>query len=68
MHYIRDEAFGEDRCPIYRGDAPQNLAALHNAGLNWLRHEKPTTSPPPCAASRGIPYDSYANSATRTKR
>ena len=40
LHYVRDEAFGEDRCPIYRGDAPQNLAALRNAGLNWLRHQQ----------------------------
>lgn len=38
LHYVRDEAFGEDRSPIFRGHAPQNLAALRNAGLNWLRH------------------------------
>jgi predicted transposase YbfD/YdcC len=37
LHYVRDEAFGEDRSPIFRGDAPQNLAALRNAGLNCLR-------------------------------
>ncbi len=37
LHYVRDEAFGEDRSPIFRGDAPQNLAALRNAGLNLLR-------------------------------
>ena len=40
LHYVRDEAFGEDRSPIYRGDAPQNLAALRNAGLNCLRQLK----------------------------
>ena len=38
LHYVRDEAFGEDRSPIHRGQAPQNLAALRNAGLNCLRH------------------------------
>jgi len=37
LHYVRDEAFGEDRCTIFRGDAPQNLAALRNCSLNWLR-------------------------------
>ena len=37
LHYIRDEAFGEDRSPIFRGHAPQNLAALRNAALNLLR-------------------------------
>lgn len=37
LHYVRDEAFGEDRSPIFRGDAPQNLAALRNAALNLLR-------------------------------
>jgi len=40
LHYVRDEAFGEDRSPIFRGDAPQNLAALRNAGLNCLRQLK----------------------------
>lgn len=40
LHYVRDEAFGEDRSPIYRGQAPQNLAALRNAGLNCLRQHK----------------------------
>ncbi|REJ83308.1 MAG: ISAs1 family transposase [Planctomycetota bacterium] len=39
-HYVRDEAFGEDRSTIARGHAPQNLAALRNAGLNWLRTQK----------------------------
>lgn len=37
VHYVRDEAFGEDRITIFRGEAPQNLAALRNAALNWLR-------------------------------
>ena len=40
LHWVRDEVFGEDKSPIYRGHAPHNLAALRNAGLNCLRlHE-----------------------------
>jgi predicted transposase YbfD/YdcC len=39
LHYVRDEALGEDRSTIFRGHAPQNLAALRNASLNWLRRE-----------------------------
>ncbi len=37
VHYIRDEAFAEDRCTIKSRHAPQNLAALRNTALNWLR-------------------------------
>lgn len=37
LHYVRDEALGEDRSTIRSGHAPQNLAALRNAALNWLR-------------------------------
>ena len=37
LHYVRDEVLGEDRSTIRTGDAPQNLAALRNTGLNWLR-------------------------------
>jgi hypothetical protein len=37
LHYVRDEVLGEDRSTIFRGHAPQNLAALRNAVLNWLR-------------------------------
>ena len=40
LHYVRDEALGEDRSTIFRGNAPQNLAALRNAGLNWLRRQQ----------------------------
>lgn len=39
LHYVRDEALGEDRSTIFKGHAPQNLAALRNASLNWLRRE-----------------------------
>lgn len=39
LHYVRDEAFGEDRCTIFRGHSAQNLAALRNAALNWLRRD-----------------------------
>jgi predicted transposase YbfD/YdcC len=37
VHWVRDVTLDEDRCPICRGHAPQNLAALRNAALNWLR-------------------------------
>lgn len=37
LHHVRDTTLDEDRCTIYRGHAPQNLAALRNAALNWLR-------------------------------
>lgn len=36
-HYVRDVTLKEDDCPIYRGHAPQNLAALRNALVAWLR-------------------------------
>lgn len=39
IHYVRDVAFREDRCPIFRGHAPENLATVRNAALNWLRSE-----------------------------
>jgi predicted transposase YbfD/YdcC len=37
LHWVRDEVLGEDRSTIFRGHAPQNLAALRNAALNCLR-------------------------------
>jgi hypothetical protein len=37
LHYVRDTTLDEDRCTIFRGHAAQNLAALRNAALNWLR-------------------------------
>ena len=39
LHYVRDVAFGEDRGPIFRGNAPENLATVRNGVLNWLRSE-----------------------------
>jgi predicted transposase YbfD/YdcC len=39
LHYVRDMAFGEDRCTIFRGHAPENLATVRNGALNWLRGE-----------------------------
>lgn len=37
VHYVRDKTFDEDRCTICTDDAPQNLAALRNTALNFLR-------------------------------
>lgn len=37
LHYVRDMTLDEDRCTIFRGDAPENLATFRNLALNWLR-------------------------------
>lgn len=37
LHYVRDTAFAEDASRIRRGHAPQNLAALRNGIISWLR-------------------------------
>jgi predicted transposase YbfD/YdcC len=36
-HWIRDVVFGEDGCRVKKGNAPQVLAALRNAAVNFLR-------------------------------
>jgi predicted transposase YbfD/YdcC len=36
-HWIRDEVFGEDRCQIRTGQAPQILAALRNLVVTLIR-------------------------------
>lgn len=40
VHWVRDSTLDEDRCTIFSGHAPQNLAAFRNAALNWLRRRK----------------------------
>jgi predicted transposase YbfD/YdcC len=37
LHHVRDTTLDEDRCTIFRGHAAQNMAALRNTALNWLR-------------------------------
>ena len=37
-HYVRDVTLGEDRHPMYRGTAPQALAALRNGLIDLWRH------------------------------
>lgn len=37
VFYVRDEAFGEDRCRVQRGNGPQVLAAFRNLALAALR-------------------------------
>ena len=37
VFYVRDEAFGEDRCQVRKRSGPQVLAGLRNAALNLLR-------------------------------
>ena len=36
-HWVRDEIFGEDRCRVRCGSAPQVLAGVRNLVINWLR-------------------------------
>lgn len=35
-HYVRDETFGEDRCRVRKGNAPQVLAAVRNLAVHLL--------------------------------
>ena len=37
LHWVRDVTFGEDKCQVKLGHAPQNLAAFRNATVNLLR-------------------------------
>lgn len=39
LHHVRDVSFGEDRCQVHSGNAPQALAALRNGILALLRFE-----------------------------
>jgi predicted transposase YbfD/YdcC len=39
LHHVRDVSFGEDRCQVHTGNAPQALAALRNGLLALLRYE-----------------------------
>jgi predicted transposase YbfD/YdcC len=36
LHYVRDEALGEDRCRVRKGSSPQVLAALRNVVVHLL--------------------------------
>ena len=40
VHWVRDETFGEDRCRVRSGAAPQILAGVRNMVINWLRSHK----------------------------
>ena len=44
-HYVRDVTFGEDRCRIHTGSAPEALAALRNGLLALLRTQDWETIP-----------------------
>lgn len=37
LHWLRDVTFGEDKCQVKKGHAPQNLAASRNAAISLLR-------------------------------
>jgi hypothetical protein len=38
LHWVRDVTFGEDKCQVKHGHAPQNLAAFRNAAISLLRY------------------------------
>ena len=40
VHWVRDESFGEDRCRVRTGAAPQVLASVRNLVINWLRSQR----------------------------
>jgi len=40
LHWVRDESFGEDRCRVRTGNAPQVLAGVRNMIINWLRSHR----------------------------
>ena len=37
LHWIRDETFGEDRCQVRTGNAPQGLSAVRNTVIGIVR-------------------------------
>ena len=37
LHCVRDLSFGEDRCRVRSGSAPQALAAIRNAAITLMR-------------------------------
>jgi len=37
LHWVSDVSFGEDKCQVKLGHAPQNLAAFRNAAISLLR-------------------------------
>ena len=37
LHWVRDVTFGEDKCQVKQGNAPQTLAAFRNSVLSLLR-------------------------------
>ncbi len=43
VHWVRDETFGEDRCRVRSGSAPQVLSSMRNLIMNWLRLHKVDT-------------------------
>ncbi len=37
LHYVRDFTYDEDRCRVYVGDLPRNLACLTNTAISIIR-------------------------------
>ncbi len=40
LHWVLDVSFSEDDCPVYKDNAPENLARLRQISLNLLSQEK----------------------------
>ena len=40
LHWVLDVSFSEDDCPVYKDNAPENLARVRQISLNLLSQEK----------------------------
>jgi hypothetical protein len=60
LHYVRDEALGEDRCRVRKGSGPQALAAVRNVAVYLLGRVNPANK---AAATRRLaarPWEALA--------
>jgi hypothetical protein len=55
IHHIRDVTYGEDASQVRTGNGPQVMAALRNLAIAIFSSPAPQTSPPPAAATPGMP-------------
>jgi predicted transposase YbfD/YdcC len=70
LHWVRDVTFGEDGCPINKGQAPEVFAVLRNAAISMLEW---SGSPTIAAAARELgarpsaPLEFFASLTERLK-
>ena len=55
IHHIRDITYGEDASQVRTGNGPQVMATLRNRPSPSSSSPAPQTSPPPAAATPGMP-------------